>query len=639
MCGIVSYVGHKAAKPYLIEGLKRLEYRGYDSAGFVLASETAYDVHRCVGAVAELEKKTANLVGQEHLGLAHTRWATHGAPSEVNAHPHVAPHVVLVHNGILENHRELKNRLVEKGYTFSSQTDTEVLAVFLSDVIDQAIRAQGCGSVSAWIAQQKYSELQAAEWIQSVVRKALGETHGHYAVMFVVKGIYHTIFGVHNGAPLLIAKFESGELMAASDVQAVLPWTQNVAYVEPSTVFCLVSAVAGQVYQIKAWDFKGQERALQFERVEWTAEQAERGGFATFMLKEIMEQDQTLAHALSGRLPIGAGRTFLWDYPKAHHKLFQECERIHLVACGTAYYAAMVAKYWFEQLVQIPVEVDVASEFRYRHPVFLKNAVMGVVSQSGETADTLAALRLAKTHSMGTFSICNVPSSTIAREVDVNYATKAGPEVGVASTKAFTAQLTALASLVLSLAAEKGHRDRAEHGYAELARLPLDMRQLLTRHEEFRRVGAQLASKRTILFVGRDTMYPLALEAALKLKEITYRHAEGYAAGELKHGPLAIVDSDLAVVAFAPKNELWQKTLSNIEEVRSRGAEVIGVGDDRFEALQEISSVFVPMPDFSTILSPILYAVPLQLMSYGLAEHLGRNIDKPRNLAKSVTVE
>ncbi len=630
MCGIVGFTGTStAAKPILLEGLRRLEYRGYDSAGMALYQDNAeFLVKRCLGEVRHLVEASEQIGLREVQGIAHTRWATHGVPSEINAHPHQAGHIVLVHNGIIENHAPLRARLKEQGYTFDSQTDTEVFAKLIQSYFDVEVK------------KVNFSKLNEEEK-KSIVLKALGlamkDAEGHYAILFMVKELPGEIFGVQSGAPLVVAETTNGTLIA-SDLQPILPHTNSVYFLPQKTFFeCTPKGVS--FFSISDSGFK--PISIQKETIQWSADQSAKGGFEHFMKKEIFEQPHVVAETLSGRLPTSPTGHFIWDHPSEHALLWKMATRIHLIACGTAYHAALTAKYFFEKWARIPVEIDIASEFRYRSPVFEQGSVVGVISQSGETADTLAALRLANEQKVPTFCICNVPGSTIVREAKYRYMTKAGPEVSVASTKAFTAQLTILCALAQDIAKHRGYSSNLDptEDFEGLAKLPLLMEQVLAQSKFCEDLGVSLKDKKTILFIGRGSMYPLALEGALKLKEITYYHAEGYAAGELKHGPIALVDERLTAIVLAPTDELLQKTLSNLEEIKSRKGEIIGIGQSDNKDFRAICTHYVPMPKVNWSLAPMLYVIPLQLISYGLANTLGREIDKPRNLAKSVTVE
>lgn len=625
MCGIVGYLGKRAARPILLSGLKKLEYRGYDSAGLALMDDAGseFRTRRSVGAVEMLERACADLGDREHQGIAHTRWATHGAPSEINAHPHRSGAVVLVHNGIIENHSELKSELKLLGIEFLSQTDTEVLAWTIETERLSLCRERRVEFLSLSMSEREALMLEA-------LRRTCLRVEGHFSTVLMVAGLPNKIFGIQLGAPVAVwvSKEES---VIASDVQALLPFGKDIAFIDVERIFVLEPGV------LKTFKFREKivEAPTQFRKVDWNAEESAKDGFSHFMLKEIHQQPLVVADTLSGRLPETPDAPFLWDAIESHGKFWKNAKRITLIGCGTAFHAALCAKYYLERWARITVDVDLASEFRYRHPVFEPGSVLGVISQSGETADTLSVLRMARAENIPTFAVCNVPSSTIAREADILYQTKAGPEIGVASTKAFTTQLAVLVALAQDIARLRGMPPQD----AGLARLPHDLAAVLESKDSFLKIGEALESFQTIFFLGRGIMFPIALEGALKLKEISYRHAEGYAAGELKHGPIALVDRKLAAVVLAPTDDLMPKTLSNLEEIKARGGAIVGIGSKDNNRLREVSDFFVPMPQSTWALSPILYVVPLQLMSFGLAAKLGCSIDKPRNLAKSVTVE
>jgi len=630
MCGIVGYAGTKIAKPLLLEGLERMEYRGYDSAGLALYSpgQKGFTVRRSLGVVKNLVEHTRDIGLTEHQGIAHTRWATHGIPSEVNAHPHRAGLTVLVHNGIIENHAELKTELLKEGAEFSSQTDTEVF----THLIESERRRLTAQTGQAF---EALTETEKRKVVLNALQSSMKRVHGHYAILFLVAGLDEYLFGAQHGAPLIIGHAGDGALVA-SDLQAILPLTKEVSFLPMNSFFSFTP---------KALDIFDAQRVevlrIPRETINWSAEKVAKEGFDHYMLKEIHEQPLVVADTLSGRIPEQVDAPFVWDNPKAHEALWKNVRKLNLVACGSAYYSAMIAKYYFERWAKLPVEVDLASEFRYRHPILEPGTVMGVISQSGETADTLAALRLANERGATTFSVCNVPGSTIMRESQFQYSTKAGPEIGVASTKAFTAQLTVLCALAQDVARMRGTVDREARSDAfdSLARLPYDMEKILLNADRYRAVGASLKNQKVILCLGRGSMYPVALEGALKLKEITYRHAEGYAAGELKHGPIALVDEQLTAIVLSPNDELKAKTLSNLEEIRSRKGKIIGIGDESASDFAKLCDEYIPLPKTSWATAPMLYTVPLQLIAYGLALALECNIDKPRNLAKSVTVE
>ncbi|NCN27650.1 glutamine--fructose-6-phosphate transaminase (isomerizing) [bacterium] len=623
MCGIIGYSGSGDAVPVLVNGLKRMEYRGYDSAGIALLGKLPksgldFWVRRAEGRVTNLESKLKDHL-LAHQGIAHTRWATHGAPTEINAHPHCAGSVSLVHNGIIENHAEIKDRLIAEGISFQSQTDTEVFAQLLNYEFSRLLKSN------------------KGESPRQLVLKALqvsgAQALGHYSVLFMVKECPGSLFALHMGAPVVACKAEG--VFVASDLQALLEYGRDLFFLKPGQILV---AHPDSLEFFKASDLSLED--VSSERIEWAAEKVEKDGYEHFMLKEMFEQPLTVAETLSGRLPQDEDSPFLWDNPIAHQEIWSKSKRVTLVACGTAYHAAMIGKYYFEKMARVPVDVELASEFRYRDPVIDQGHLIGVISQSGETADTLAALRMARELGLDTFSICNVPGSTIARESQLSYPTKAGPEIGVASTKAFTNQLTILCALAADIGRLKGVDSARRKGVAQaLARLPQDLERVLSFSDEFMEMGAGLSPLKTILFIGRGMMYPIALEGALKLKEITYRHAEGYAAGELKHGPIAMVDEKLAAVVFGPDDDVLAKTLSNLEEVRARNGKIIGIGSDDNSAFKKISDEYIGLKSLHWSVAPMAYVIPAQFISYGLAKHLGCDIDKPRNLAKSVTVE
>ena len=615
MCGIVGYVGKKQALPILLDGLKRLEYRGYDSAGFALPSPGGFEIKRNAGPVQGLIDASSGMGKDETTGIAHTRWATHGAPNETNAHPHRAGEIVLVHNGIIENYSTLKKSLIEEGVKFSSQTDTEVFAQLIE-------------SLRKKITEQNPS-IAPEPLLLEAMKEAIARVEGHYAIVLMSTRLPDRIFGIQNGAPLVASNLKEGGALIASDLQAIIPYHNQVA-VRPK----------GEIFTADRDGIRC--KGLTFEKIEWTADKVEKAGFESFMLKEIFQQPLVVADTLTGRLPPDQNASFIWDHQKAHEVLWKNVKRLYLIACGTSSHAAMAAKYFFERWARIDCQVDIASEFRYRDPVFEPGTVVGVISQSGETADTLAALRLANQAGVSTFSICNVPNSTIARESGFQYPTKAGPEIGVASTKAFTSQLTILCALALDVARLRGldqGKDSIQESFAGLARLPQDLDQVLSRSAEYLQIGEKIRDQRILLFVGRGTMFPIALEGALKFKELTYLPAEGFAAGELKHGPIAYIDPTVTVITLAPQDEWYSKTISNLEEIRARGGRIVTIGTEGDEEAKRLSHDFIGLPKSSWGTQPILSVIPLQLLAYGCAKALGRNIDKPRNLAKSVTVE
>lgn len=608
MCGIVGYVGTQTAKPYLLDGLKRLEYRGYDSAGIALFSESDFTVKRNAGPVQGLINATESIGKVEKMGIAHTRWATHGAPTENNAHPHRADDLVLVHNGIIENYSEIRSLLIASGVEFSSQTDTEVFAQLI-EFNRKKIKL-------------KFPTLSAKEMILQAMEVSMKEVEGHYAIILMSRSLPGTIFGIQNGAPLVASLLKDGCLIA-SDIQAIIPYHNEVCFLPKGEI---IVAESGKLETFDPVTKK--MHSNKFETINWSAEAVEKDGFETYMMKEIFQQPMVVADTLSGRIPADA-------------EFWKKVNRLYIVACGTSYHAALTAKYFFEKWAKLDCQVDIASEFRYRNPVLEKGTVVGVISQSGETADTLAAMRLAKESGVHTFSICNVLNSTIARESEFQFPTKAGPEIGVASTKAFTAQLTVLCALAHDIAAIRNNpkgKTKAPSNES-LARLPHDISRVLEQKDAIIALGGKLKSQRIILFIGRGTMFPIALEGALKFKELTYLPAEGFAAGELKHGPIAYIDPQVTTVVIAPKDEWYSKTISNLEEIKARGGHIISIGTEGDETIRALSDEFIGLPASDLGTMPILSVIPLQLLAYGCAKALGKNIDKPRNLAKSVTVE
>jgi glucosamine--fructose-6-phosphate aminotransferase (isomerizing) len=610
MCGIVGYVGQKTALPIVLDGLKRLEYRGYDSAGFALYRPEGFIIQRNAGPVDHLVQASLNLGKTENQGIAHTRWATHGAPTELNAHPHCAGRLVIVHNGIIENYAEIKASLTTKGKTFQSQTDTEVFAKLI-DFNRESF-------------ERESPELTPEQILMKALEKSMTEVDGHYAILVMDQSIPGKIYGIQNGAPLVASILKDGCIIA-SDIQAIMPYHNEVCFLPKGKIF--IASAHGLL-----------AKDLVHEVIEWKADRVEKDGYESFMMKEIHEQASAISDTLLGRLPNLQTENFTWDQPSAHKILWKNVRRVNLVACGTSYHAALIAKYFFEKWAKIDCQIDIASEFRYRSPVFEPGTVVGVISQSGETADTLAALRLAQEAKVSTFAICNIPNSTIARECNLLYPTKAGPEIGVASTKAFTCQVAVLCALALDAAKLRGYPIDASL-VDGLARLPHDLARILERSDTFVKIGEKLKDQRMVLFVGRGTMYPIALEGALKFKELTYLPSEGFAAGELKHGPIAYIDPKVSVICIAPKDEWYSKTISNLEEVRARGGQIIALGTEGDLTLCKVADVFIGLPEAMWSAQPILSVVPLQLLAYGCAKALGRNIDKPRNLAKSVTVE
>ena len=607
MCGIVGYLGMREAAPILLGGLKRLEYRGYDSAGIAVANGAPSHVLRRRGKLAELERLVAVEQPRGNVGIGHTRWATHGRPSDGNAHPHKVGGVSVVHNGIIENHLDLRRDLVGEGRAFSSETDTEIVA----HLIDRALAA-GAGSL-----------------VEAVVR-ALAEVRGAYAIVVMSDAHHDQIVAAKNASPLVIGVGD-GETFLASDVPALIDHTRDVLFVDEGEIVDITRTGA----RLLRFDGSMVTRAPQ--RITWSAAQAEKGGYPHFMLKEIHEQPRAVADTLRGRLDVAAGRALLDGVlpdPAA-------IKRVLLLGCGTSYHAGVVGKLMIESLARVAAEADLASEFRYRDPVIGPGDRVVAISQSGETADTLAAVKEARARGARVVAICNVVDAAIPRHADGALYTHAGPEIGVASTKCFTTQLAALALFALDLGRRNGALgdDAARAFAAELDAAPTKMRQVLERAGDLAALARSCAGVSDCLFLGRGTNYPIALEGALKLKEISYIHAEGYAAGEMKHGPIALIDEGIPVVVIAPQGPGYEKVLSNLAEVRAREGRVIAVGTEGDTVLAGQCEQLLAVPDAPPLLQPLLTVLPLQLLAYGVARARGNDVDQPRNLAKSVTVE
>ncbi len=608
MCGIVGAVAQRNVTPILIEGLRRLEYRGYDSAGVAVVASGALQLARAVGKVAQLEASLAQQPCDGSLGIAHTRWATHGVPAERNSHPHVSGDVAVVHNGIIENHEALRSELSAAGYVFQSETDTEVIAHLVHQLLQQGLD------------------------LRTAVQKAVARLEGAYAIAVVSAREPQRMLLARKGSPLVIG-IGIGEHFAASDALALLPVTNRFVYLEEGDL----ADIHTGGYSV--FDRQGREVQRNEQLSSLSSAAVDKGPYRHFMLKEIHEQPTALANTLQGR--IANGRVLdAFLGPKAP-ALLDRIERVQIAACGTSAHAGQVARYWIEQIARIPCVVDLASEFRYRDPVIAANTLFITISQSGETADTLEALRHAKTKGIAaSLVICNAPESSLVRESDIALMTHAGPERSVASTKAFTTQLMALALVTLLLARRHGLSEADEREYVrELERTSALVDEVLRHDETLRALAERLLPKHHALFLGRGTMCPVAMEGALKLKEISYIHAEAYAAGELKHGPLALVDEHMPVIAVAPGDELLEKVKSNLQEVRARGGELI-VFADRASGMDTGPGVsVVPMPRAGDLSGPMVYTVPLQLLAYYVAVLKGTDVDQPRNLAKSVTVE
>lgn len=608
MCGIIGYLGNRNAVSVVLEGLQRLEYRGYDSAGIAFFGERGIEVRRCSGKIRELAALLESEEPSSHTTIGHTRWATHGRPSEENAHPHRSNGVVLVHNGIIENYLSLKHLLREKGYTFTSETDTEVLCHLIEDACRQRC-------------------------LEDAVREALKVVKGSYALAVMREEEPHKIVGVKKDSPLVVG-IGNGEYFLASDVPAFLNYSRDVIFLDDGEMVVLTKE------GLRVFDGDGRLIEKKAQTISWSPSMAEKSGFKHFMLKEIYEQPRAIADALRGRLSAEAGRVHVEEFGLDADAI-ERIEKIFIVACGTSYHAALIGKYMIEGLARVPVEVDIASEFRYRSPIMDAHDLMVVITQSGETADTLAAQREAKRLGSTVLSICNVVGSTSSREADAVFFTHSGPEIGVASTKAFTAQIVALYLFAVGVGRIRGVLSETEaHNYLEeLLTIPGKLEEILEADHLIHAIAKDYCKASDFLYLGRGLCYPVALEGALKLKEISYIHAEGYPAGEMKHGPIALIDEELPVVIFAPDDDLGDKIASNIQEVKSRGGKIITVTDQRDGPFHAMSDRCISVPRTNRYLVPILMVVPAQLLAYHIGVLRGCDVDQPRNLAKSVTVE
>ncbi len=607
MCGIVGIVGKEDVAERLYDGLKRLEYRGYDSAGIATDVDGRIERRRASGKLVNLGKELAENPLPGTTGIAHTRWATHGGPTTNNAHPHATGEVALVHNGIIENFKALRDELAGRGRTFESETDTEVVAHLVSEKVEAG--------------------MAPAE----AVAEILPRLHGAFALAILFRQHPDLLVGARLGSPLVVG-YGEGETYLGSDALALAPLTQRIAYLEEGD-WVVITRDGAQIFDK---DNNPVERPITISGV--TGDLVSKGNHRHYMLKEIYEQPIVVAQTLRSYLQRMDDKISL---PIPDFDL-SAIKRVTIVACGTSFYAGMVAKYWFEQFARVPVDLDVASEFRYRAPVMEEGGLMIVISQSGETADTLAALRHARSEGQKIAAVVNVPTSSMAREADLLLPTHAGPEIGVASTKAFTCQLAVLAALAANLAKAKGKLSEAEEKaiVKHLAEAPAALNGALAYDEAIQAMAGVVAAARDVLYLGRGTDYPLALEGALKLKEISYIHAEGYAAGEMKHGPIALIDDAVPVIVIAPSGPLFEKTVSNMQEVQARGGKVILISDyDGIEAAGEGTVATITMPKVHPLIAPLVYAVPVQLLAYHVAVAKGTDVDQPRNLAKSVTVE
>ncbi len=608
MCGIIGYIGSGNAIPIVIDGLKRLEYRGYDSAGIAFLEDDKISVKRCKGKISALEAITAMLTKPSNLAIGHTRWATHGKPSEKNAHPHRSDGIVVVHNGIIENYAELKRALQAEGFVFSSETDTEVL----------------CHLIKKHAAQAPF---------EVAVRKAIREVRGSFAFAVINEREPDKIIAVRKESPLVIG-LGDGEYFLASDVPAFLTHSNEVIFLDNNEI--AVFHKDGLIVT----DFDGMPLHKNISRISWSPSMAEKGGYRHFMLKEIYEQPRAITDTFRGRIFPDKGEVALKAFNLTPEDI-KGIDRIFIVACGTSYHSGLVGKYMIEELSRIPVEVDIASEFRYRNPIINEKTLFIAITQSGETADTLAASREAKRLGAKVLSICNVIGSTASRESDFVFYTHSGPEIGVASTKAFTTQIVGLYLLAIGLGRVRGALDEsaASKLLGDLVHLPVQVEHTLELDASISAIAKELFRAKGFLYLGRGINYPIALEGALKLKEISYIHAEGYAAGEMKHGPIALIDEDLPVVVLAPSGKLYEKVASNMEEVRSRGGTIIALTSADSATANRLAKYSIPVEENNPYLNTILLTLPLQLLAYHVAVLRGCDVDQPRNLAKSVTVE
>jgi len=607
MCGIVGIVGNAPVAPLIVDALKRLEYRGYDSAGVATVENGALARRRAEGKLINLENRLRDQPLGGTIGIGHTRWATHGVPNETNAHPHFSRDVAIVHNGIIENFAELRDELVAAGFEFSSQTDTEVIAHLVTRGLDSGL-----------------APVEAAH-------AAIKRLHGAFALAIMFRGDDNLLIGARNGPPLAVGHGE-GEMYLGSDAIALAPFTDSITYLEDG------DWVVVRRNEMQIFDASGQPVERQRQKSIGTSFLVDKGNHRHFMEKEIHEQPEVISHTLAHYLDFAEGRAKTFDLPFD----FARLDRLAISACGTAYLAGLIGKYWFERIARLPVDIDIASEFRYREMPLSKASAALFISQSGETADTLASLRYCRQQGVPIVSIVNVRGSTIARESNGVFPTLAGPEIGVASTKAFTCQLSVLAALAMRAAAERGHLSAQEQKRLvhELSEAPRIASQVLKLDEQIAKIARELSQVDHVLYLGRDTNYPLAMEGALKLKEISYIHAEGYAAGELKHGPIALIDENMPVIVIAPHDRIFEKTVSNMQEVAARGGRIILITDAKGAARSSVSAAeTIVLPDMPEIIMPIVYALPVQLLAYHTAVFMGTDVDQPRNLAKSVTVE
>jgi len=613
MCGIVGYIGNKQAYPILIKGLRRLEYRGYDSAGIALIHGEKLNVYKAKGKVSDLVHFAEQKDIEGTIGIAHTRWATHGEPNQVNAHPHYSQseELAMIHNGIIENYSILKEGLKEQGFTFSSQTDTEVLVQLIE-----------------YIKKSNKVDLTTA------VQLALNQVVGAYAIAIIEKGHPDVIVAARKGSPLVVGIGED-EFFLASDATPIVEFTDQVVYIGEEEV---VTLQRGKQLKIKT--IGNVEKTPEIKKLEMTLSQLEKGGYPHFMIKEIFEQPKTLSDSMRGRVNVEENNITLAGFIDNKEK-FLNAKRIIITACGTSWHAGLIGKYAIEEFARIPVEVEYSSEFRYRKPVINCDDLVIAISQSGETADTLAAIELAKSHGAFIFGICNVVGSSIPRNTHSGCYTHAGPEIGVASTKAFTAQVTVLTMLAMMIGKEKGTLSQENYLKIvyELARIPEKISEILKQNDKIAEFAKTFTYAQNFIYLGRGYNFPVALEGALKLKEISYIHAEGYPAAEMKHGPIALISQEMPVVVIAPSAGMYEKVVSNIQEIKARKGKIISIVTEGDVVVSNLSDYSISIPDTEECLVPLLAAIPLQLLAYHIAVVKGCDVDQPRNLAKSVTVE
>ena len=613
MCGIVAYIGSREAYPILIKGLRRLEYRGYDSAGVALLNEGNLSVYKKEGKVAVLEDFAKNHDIAGNIGIGHTRWATHGVPCDRNAHPHLSNshRLAIIHNGIIENYASLKAELETRGYVFESDTDTEVLLNLIEDIQKEEKRT-----------------------IEEAVRVALNEVVGAYAIVVIDKNEPDKIIAARKGSPLVIG-IGQNEFFVASDASPIIEYTNNVVYLNDEEF-----AVLNRNGQLDIKTLGNLEKTPYIQKLEMDLEKIEKGGYEHFMLKEIYEQPQVILDCMRGRMNAEQGWIKLGGVNEYATRI-NNAKRIIITACGTSWHSGLIGEYLIEELARVPVEVEYASEFRYRNPIVTQNDVVLAISQSGETADTLSAIQIAKERQALIYGICNVIGSSIAREAHAGSYTHAGPEIGVASTKAFTVQVTILTLMALQLAQSKGtiSQSRLRTILYEMEQVPEKVKQTLKLDAKIKEIAAKYFEAKNFLYLGRGLAFPIALEGALKLKEISYIHAEGYPAAEMKHGPIALIDENMPVVFIATNESAHEKIVSNIQEVKARKGKVIAIILEGDETIKGLADDYIEVPDTDELLSPLVAIVPLQLLSYHIALMRGCNVDQPRNLAKSVTVE